>query len=89
MQLWLESIAKNQKLRGEDLRILILLIARTEKGEFVEIELSQVEIANLLNIKASGVCRSIKRLAEQNIINKKVIGGKLVGYELNLTTDSD
>ncbi len=89
MQLWLESIAKNKKLRGEDLRILILFIARTEKGEFVEIELSQAEIANLLSIQPSGVCRSIKRLASQKIIKKKVIGGKLVGYELNLNTSSE
>ncbi len=89
MQLWLESIAKNKKLRGEDLRILILFIAKTERGEFVEIELSQAEIASLLDIQPSGVCRSIKRLAEQNIINKKVIGGKLVGYELNIPAGSD
>lgn len=89
MQLWLEAIAKNKKLRGEDLRILILLIALTEKGKFIEIELSQAEIAKMLNIQASAACRSIKRLVTEKIINKKVIGGKLVGYELNLPASTD
>ena len=89
MQLWLEAIAKNKKLRGEDLRILILLIAKTEKGKFIEIELSQAEIALMLNIQASAVCRSISRLVTEKIINKKTIGGKLVGYELNLPAETD
>ena len=84
MQLWLEAIAKNKRLRGEDLRILILLIASTDKGKYIEIELSQAEIAKKLEIQPSGVCRSIKRLVNEKIINKKTIGGKLVGYELNL-----
>ena len=84
MQLWLETTAKNKKLRGGDLRILILLIAKTEKGKFIEIELSQAEIAKILNLQASAVCRSIARLVTEKIIKKKIIGGKLVGYQLDL-----
>ncbi len=78
LQEWLEKIASEKKLRGEDYRVLLILLANAESEE---VEIAQTEIAQKLDIKQSRVSRAIKRLTELRIINKKLIAGKLVGYK--------
>ena len=79
---WLESIALNRELKWTDLRVLILLLANVKEGKTAEI--TQAEIAQKLGIETSNICRAIKKLNENKIINKKLIGGKLVGYKFLL-----
>ena len=74
---WLESIASNRDLKWIDLRVLLVLLANIQ-GSTVEI--SQASIAQKLGIESSHVSRSIKKLIENRIIDKKLIAGKLVGY---------
>ena len=74
---WLQKIANQKNLRGEDYRVLLVLLA---KADSQEVEISQVEIAKLLSIKGSQVSRAIKRLKSLGLIDKKIVAGKLVGY---------
>ena len=74
---WLQKIACEKKLRGEDYRILLILLAKADNQE---IQISQVEIAKSLFIKRSQVSRAIKRLEALELIEKKIIADKLVGY---------
>ncbi|MCC0179907.1 MarR family transcriptional regulator, partial [Waterburya agarophytonicola K14] len=45
-------------------------------------EISQIEIARKLNLTPANVSRSIKKLCELEIIEKRYLAGKLVGYRL-------
>ena len=74
---WLRKIAKDKGLRGEDYRVLLILLASTESNS---VEITQIEIAQSLEIKRTRVSRAIKRLTENGVIKKKLIAGKLVGY---------
>ena len=74
---WLLKIASKKDLRGEDYRVLLVLLA---KADSQEVEISQVEIAKTLSVKRSQVSRAIKRLEALELIKKKTIAGKLVGY---------
>ena len=56
------AIALNKELKWTDLRVLLFLLANV-KGSFVEI--SQSSVAQKLDIKASNVSRSIRKLEEQ------------------------
>ena len=75
---WLEKIASDKNLRGEDYRVLLILLANTKQEE---VEIAQTEIAQKLKIKQPRVSRAIGRLTSLEIINKKLIAGKLVGYK--------
>lgn len=77
MKDWLEAIAVNRELKWNDLRVLLVLLANIQ-GSTVEI--SQASIAQKLGVKASHVSRSIKKLDEHGIIDRKLVAGKLVGY---------
>ena len=77
MENWLEAIAVNRDLKWTDLRVLLVLLANV-KGSSVEI--SQSSIAQKLGVEASNVSRSIKKLEELEIIKKKLLAGKLIGY---------
>ena len=74
---WLEAIALNKELKWIDLRVLLVLLANIQDSN---VEISQAEIARKLGVEASHVCRAIKKLIDNRIINKKHIAGKLVGY---------
>ena len=55
---WLEKIASDQNLRGEDFRVLLVLFANAEgKG----VEIAQTEIAQKLDFKKPRVARAIGR----------------------------
>lgn len=77
MENWLEAIALNKELKWTDLRVLLFLLANV-KGSSVEI--LQSSVAQKLDIKASNVSRSIRKLEEQGIIEKRLVAGKLIGY---------
>jgi predicted transcriptional regulator len=81
MESWLEAIALNKELKWTDLRVLLFLLANV-KGSSVEI--SQLFIAQKLDLKASNVSRSIRKLEEQEIIKKRLVAGKLVGYVFSI-----
>ena len=74
---WFRKIAKDKSLRGEDYRVLLILLASAESSS---VEIAQTEIAESLEIKRTRVSRAIKRLTSLGIISKKFIAGKLVGY---------
>ena len=75
---WIEKIASDKNLRGEDFRVFLILLANAKQEQ---VEIAQTEIAQKLNIKQPRVSRAIGRLTSLGIINKKLIAGKLVGYE--------
>lgn len=81
---WLEKIAGEKKLRGEDYRVLLVLLAKADSDS---VEISQTEIAKILNIERSRVSRAIKRLTSLGAIDKKLIAGKLVGYHFLINPD--
>ena len=74
---WLNKAASEKNLRGEDLRVLLVLLANADSKEVL---IAQAEIAKSLDFKQSRVSRAIKRLVSLNIIDRKMIAGKLVGY---------
>ena len=74
---WLQRIACEKNLRGEDYKVLLILLA---KADSQSVEISQTEIADLLKIKRSRVSRAIARLTSNGAIEKKLVAGKLVGY---------
>lgn len=82
---WLLKIASERNLRGEDLRVFLILLANAEKEE---VRIAQTEIAKSLNLKQSRVSRAIKRLVALEIISKKLIAGKLVGYRFLIEEQS-
>lgn len=82
---WLEAIASNKDLKGADFRVLLTLLANSEG---LKAEIRQTEIAQKLGLKASHVSRAIGNLCNKGIIEKKVVGGKLVGYRFAETDDS-
>ncbi len=77
MKDWLEAIAVNKDLKWIDLRVLLVLLANVKDSS---IEISQASIAQKLGVEASNVSRSIKKLKENQIVEPKLIAGKLVGY---------
>ncbi len=80
---WLRSVARNRSLQGADLRVFLTLMASTQ-GSTAEI--SQAEIARDLGIENGNVSRSIKKLVENGIIQKKYATGKLVGYRFPISS---
>jgi DNA-binding MarR family transcriptional regulator len=78
---WLLEIASKKDLRGEDYRVLLVLLA---KADSQEVQISQVEIAKTLSVKRSQVSRAVKRLETLELIEKKTISGKLVGYRFSI-----
>ena len=75
---WLTAIASNENLRGEDYKVMFLLLANVD---YVIAEISLAEIALKLNMKVPNVCRAIKRLEGEKIIEKRYTGKKLCGYK--------
>lgn len=83
---WLETIASNKDLTGSDFRVLLTLLANSEESK---VEIRQTEIAQKLDLKKSHVSRAIGNLCNKGIIEKKTVAGKLVGYRLAVTEDSN
>lgn len=81
---WLENIASNNQLRGEDYRVLLVLLAKADSESVL---IAQSEIAEILSIERSRVSRAIKRLTSIGVIDKRYIAGKLVGYSFLLDHD--
>ena len=77
---WFYAIAANRNLRGEDLRLLLVLLANTNNDCA---QITPIEIANQLGLRDSNVARAIKRLFEEGIIKKKKFAGKLIGYRFS------
>lgn len=74
---WLETVASNKELSGEDFRVLLTLLANAEG---FSVEIPQTEIAQKLDLQTPHVSRAIKNLCSSGCIEKKKIAGKLVGY---------
>lgn len=83
---WLQAIASNKDLSGVDFRVLLTLLANSEG---VKVEIRQAEIAQKLNLRKSHVSRAIGNLCNKGIIEKKTVGGKLIGYRIAVTEDSN
>ena len=69
--------AVNRDFKWLDLRVLLVLLANVKDSS---VEISQAEVAQKLGVEASNISRSIKKLKENQIVEPKLIGGKLVGY---------
>ena len=81
---WLDSVAADKDLSGEDFRVLLTLLASSEGSRA---EISQTEIAQKLGISRSHVSRAIANLCRKGFISKKKVGGRLVGYSFAVTGD--
>ena len=77
----LEELAEDRDLTGETLRIFLLLSARLDFENWIQI--SQKEIADRLSMKKQNVSRSIKMLESKGIILKAKANGKNNAYRLN------
>lgn len=67
-------------MKWTELRVFLILLGNLAYGTTVEI--SQIEIARQLNLTPGNVSRSIGKLCELEIIEKRYLAGKLVGYKL-------
>ncbi len=74
---WIRKIALDKNLRGEDYRVLLLLLSEAD-GHTVDI--SQAEIAQNLKYQQPRVSRALKNLTTEKIIAKRWVEGKLIGY---------
>ncbi|MFW5804361.1 MAG: helix-turn-helix transcriptional regulator [bacterium] len=70
-QMSFEALAKLD-LTGTDLKVLLFILARLDYDNFVQI--TQQNIANLLNIKQPKICKAINKLVKMKILNKEKIG---------------
>ena len=82
---WIRKIALDKSLRGEDSRVLLLLLS---EAEGTTVEISQAEIAQNLKYQQPRVCRALKNLTTNKIIAKKWVGGKLVGYRFLISEEN-
>lgn len=78
---WLLRIARDRELRGEDLRVLLVLMAH---ADIDTARVTQGEIARILGLRESNVSRAIRKLCARDIIEKRTQAGKLIGYRLLL-----
>lgn len=77
----LEELAEDKELTGETLRIFLLLSARLDFENWIQI--SQKEIAEKLGMKKQNVSRSMKILESKSIILKIEASGRSNAYRLN------
>jgi predicted transcriptional regulator len=83
MPIWrdyLRAIACDRTLRGEDLRVLLLILSYVEDG--VQIPLTPKDISKILGKSPDSISRAVRRLVERGAIAKRYEAGKLVGYEI-------
>ena len=76
-----KEIAKDKDLIGEDLRVLHLLYGYLDIKNYISI--SQIDIANELNMQKQNVNRSINALLKKGIVLKGPRVGKSWTYILN------
>lgn len=74
---WLEAIAANKDLRGEDFRVLLLLMAN---ASYNRILISQSEIASKLQVSKSCVSRALNRLFTRGVITKSQFNTNTINY---------
>jgi predicted transcriptional regulator len=60
--------------------VFLILLANITAGTTAEI--SQTEIARKLDTETSNISRSIRKLCELGIVEKRYLTGKLIGYKL-------
>lgn len=77
----LEELAEDKDLTGEALRIFLLLSARLDFENWIQI--SQKEIAEKLGLKKQNVSRSMKMLESKGIVLRATSTGKTNAYRLN------
>jgi predicted transcriptional regulator len=77
---WLEAIAANKDLRGEDLRVLLLLMANATNSR---VEISQNEMARRLCVPRTCVTRAINRLFNKGIITKNQFNRNPIVYRFS------
>ena len=66
---WLEKIAKNRELRGEDFRVMFVMIANVD---YFSVDLTQKEIAQKLSVIWQVVSRAVKSLQKLGKMQEKV-----------------
>lgn len=79
---YLEIIATDADLTGQNLKVMLLLMSNLEFENYITIK--QVTIADKLKIDKADVSKSMKLLVNKNII-LKVKEGTTTGYKLNPT----
>lgn len=78
---WITRIAADREFRGEDLRVLLVLMVHTET---YTARITQSEIARLLGLNVSNVSRAIRKLSQKSVITKEMNAGKTTGYRFLL-----
>lgn len=76
---WLLKIACSKDLRGEDYRVLLVMLSAADSESIV---ISQTEIAKTLKIERSQVSRAIVRLILAGAIEKEIISNKAIYHFL-------
>lgn len=77
---WLLRIAKDREIRGEDLRVLLVLMAHADINTA---RVTQGEIARIVELTESNVSRSIRNLVKKEIVSKEISCGKVTGYRFS------
>lgn len=77
---WLEAIAANKDLRGEDLRVFLLLLANATHSS---VDLTQNEMASRLQLSKTRISRAIKRLFLKGIITKNQLNRNPIVYRFS------
>lgn len=75
------QIANNQNLNGTDLRVFLMLLSELDFENFVY--LSQVDLAEKMNLKTSNLNVSLKRLIENSIVIEGPRVGRTKTFKLN------
>jgi len=81
MNMYIDDIAANRNLSGEDLRVFLVLLSRLKDDSF-EVQLSQAQIAQKLGKNRQNTSRAINKLVQEKIIRKHYLGNKLIGYKI-------
>ena len=83
---WLTEIAGNKAIKGNDLRVFLVLLGQADTHRNSEI--TQVEIAKKLKIKPQQVNRSIQNLEENGVIKRLKINRLTYGFKLTTSHDN-
>jgi len=79
---WLNRIAGNKEIKGNDLRVFLVLLGAADS--YRNSEISQVEIAKILNVLPQQVNRSIQNLEKNGVIKRLQINRLTYGFKLEV-----
>ncbi len=74
---WLNALAHNRNLTGEDFRVMLFLMANVN---YTVAEISQAEIARELELKPQNVSRAVKKLEANKVLVRAKKAGRVYAF---------